>query len=182
VQTVLHMNVDNTLPEPPFDVAQAIVTDMSGAGALIEQYCNCLPSDYNCTSIRARRILATGGPSAIGLSGAMDVSVGQRTGTISAAQVNPVVIWIPTTLPSKTGRTFMPGVSEADIDEMVYTGPLLSALQDFGQYWSVGATLSLGSIAWTGAIYRRTANVSHGITNHRVSPVVGTQRRRLRPV
>lgn len=182
VQTVMHMNCDNTLPEPPFDVAQAIVDDMSIGGALVDLYCSALPSDYTATSLRARRILATGGPSAIKLATLFSVSVGQRSGTISSAQVNPVIIWIPTTLPSKTGRTFMPGVSEADIDEMVYDTPLIAALDALGAYWATGGTLTLGSIAWTGAVYRRALAASHGITNHRVSPVVGTQRRRLRPV
>ena len=182
VQTVLHVNCDNTLPEPPFDVAQALVDLFIGNGELVELYCGALPADYACTSFRARRILTAGGPSAIGLSSAMAVNSGARTGNISSAQVNPVIIWIPTTNPAKTGRTFMPGVSEADIDEMVYSSGLITALDAFGTYFEDGGTLPLGSIAWTGAIYRRALSASHGITNHRVSPVVGTQRRRLRPV
>jgi len=183
VQTVLHVNVENTLPEPPFDVATAIVEDFSGiGGGFADLWCDCLPSDYTATSLRARRILATGGPSAIALGSLWSTSTGQRTGTISSAQVNPVIIWIPTTLPSKTGRTFLPGVSEADIDEMVYDPSLLAAISVFGNFWAAGGTLSLGSIAWTGAIYRRALAAAHGITNYRISPVVGTQRRRLRPV
>jgi len=183
VQTVLHVNLDNTADEPPFDVADTIVQDFGvTVGTMIDAWNACLPADYSTSSMRARRILPTGGPSAIALGSLFSTNVGQRTGNVSSAQVNPVIIWITTTLPAKTGRTFLPGVSEADIDEMVYTAPLIAAIDAFGAYWETGGTLTLGSIAWTGAIYRRALSASHGITNHRISPVVGTQRRRLRPV
>jgi len=182
VQTVLHANVDNTSLVPPFSMADDLLQTFQGGAALTGLFQDCCPSDYTATSIRCRRVLATGGPSAIVLAGVWGGGTGGRAGTISSAQVNPVIVWIPLTNPAKTGRTFIPGVSEDDIDEMVYDPTLIAALDDFGQYWETGGTTTVFSMDWTGAILRRATNNSHGISNHRISPVVGTQRRRLRPV
>ena len=182
VQSVFHLGADNTGDEPPYDVAEAILTDLNGMGVFIDVWCALHPTAYLVTSMRCRRIKAAGGPTAIMLPGAMAASAGNRTGPISSAAVNPVIVWLTTINPAKPGRTFVVGISETDIDAMVYTAGWLTAADNLITAVMTPMTLSLGSIACSFGIYRRLLLQCNDISNGRVSPVVGTQRRRLHPV
>jgi len=181
VQNVFHLNVNLAGSPDPFVTADEICALFATSGEFCSEYVGCLPAGYEMSSMRARRILSAGGPTQIYLAGNIADTGGQRTGQVSATQVSPVVIWIAGVNPAKTGRTFLPGVSESDIDNNVYTGALLTAMDSFGDYWKAGGTLGGGS-TWAGAIYRRASASANDIANFRVSPVVGTQRRRLHPV
>lgn len=180
VQTVLNVALNNTLPDPPYDAAVAIADQFIAANEFVTKFTNCLPVDYNCTSIRVRRVSAGGGPTAIRLQGAMDQSEGQRTGNISSAQVCPLIIIIPTTAPSKTGRIFMPGVSEDDIDQMALTPGLIGELEALISYMNAGTSTAAGVVVF-GVLRRALALVDPWSAGY-ISPLIGTQRRRLRPV
>jgi hypothetical protein len=98
------------------------------------------------------------------------------------------MIWIPTTAPNKTGRLFFPGVSEDDIDDMVLDPTLVTAYQTFATTWIDGGTVG-GVDEYHGAVLRKSAPPppivpvsSDLIAFGQVSPLIGTQRRRLRPV
>jgi len=181
MQNVFHLNINLAGSPDPFTTANEICTLFATSGEFCSQYVGALPGGFETTSYRARRVLPTGGPTQIFLSANIADNNGTRSGQVSATQVSPVMIWITGVNPSKTGRTFLPCVSEDDIDENVYTSGLLTALNDFGNYWTAGGTLGGGS-AWAGAILRRATSSANDINNFRVSPVVGTQRRRLHPV
>lgn len=182
VQSVLHANVANTTDQNPFAMANELLLTFNAAGDGIELWCNMLPSDYQLTSARCRRILSAGGPTQIFLPATLHETIGQRAGLVSTAAANPLFIWLTTVRPAKTGRTFVPGVSETDIAEMVLASGLLTAMAAFGDYWRDGGTTITNAFNWTGAILRRELNGSDDITNYRVSPIIGQQRRRLRPV
>lgn len=180
VQTVLHTNLDNASLDSPFMAASAIATDMLAPGGSVALFLLALPSDYSPTSLRVRRVAPTGGPTSIRLAAFFPSPTGGRTGEISSAQVNPVVVWIPTTAPAKTGRVFLPGVSEADIDEMSLTQPLITAILAFANSW--GSPQTAGANTMTGCVFRRLPKLGDNIAAAYVSPLIGTQRRRLRPV
>jgi hypothetical protein len=180
VQNVLHAKVDIATPVNPFASALLLAQDISNNG-LSEKYLDALPSDYTATSLRVRKISGTGGPTAIVLATTWPGAVGIRAGEISSAQVNPLITWIPTEAPDKPGRTYMPGVSEDDIDQMALSGTLVGALQIFADAWVAGGTLG-GVDTWVGAIWRRVTSNIDAIFAGQVSPLIGTQRRRLHPV
>lgn len=182
VQTIMAINVNNTGSSNPFVMANDLLEEFNTASGFFELWCDCLPTAYDITSARCRRILATGGPTQIFLAANLIATTGTRTGGISTSGVSPLFIWLTTTRPTKTGRTFLPGVSESDIDSMVLSGGVLGAMNAFGQYFRDGGTIGGGSDTWTGSIYRRLLAAADDVTNFRVSPVIGNLRRRLRPV
>ena len=189
VQTVLNAHVDVTSAQNPYLTAEDLANTLNLMGGLMDVFCGACPSDYLASSLRVKRVYPTGGPTFIILASDLETSGGLRSGTISASQVNPVIVWITDLLPSVTGRTFIPGVSEADIDAMVYTSAFITAMTTFKDFWVAGGVLGDSGFAWEGAVYRR-AKVGPPIVPHtydligaaRISPVVGTQRRRLHPV
>jgi hypothetical protein len=181
VQTILHVGVDNDVSAAPFAVANAICVEFNGSAQLIEKFVDCLPEDYLMTSMRVRRVAPTGGPTQIYLQGNIDNYQGTRAGLIDVSSNCPLIIWLTTTNPSKTGRTFMPGVSESDIEEMRLDSALLAKLDLLGDYCVAGGTLASPAIDWKLHILRRASNVGNEVTNFRVSPIIGTQRRRQRP-
>lgn len=183
VQTVMHWQLDEPgSPSPPFQVAKDLGMTIAGAVNFAEKFCGALPEDYTMKSIRTRRVSDGGGPTHIVLQAGIATTTGQRTGSISSAQVCPMIIWIPTTSPDKTGRTFMPGVSEDDIDEMQIVSGLIAALEVVIDAYIAGGTTDVLSIPYQGAIYRRGGPTTDLVADGYVSPRIGTQRRRLIPV
>jgi hypothetical protein len=182
VQNIFHVNVNNVADDHPYTKALQVLNTLNGIGLFFAQWCNITPTSYLITSARCRRILSGGGPTAILLSGSLIDSSGNRTGNISSAQVNPVLVWITDPRPDKTGRTFVPGISETDIDAMVYIAAWITAVNIFITQITASFTLLVSADAANFGVYRRILNVSDSIDFGRISPVVGTQRRRLHPV
>jgi hypothetical protein len=182
VQNVLHVNVNNVSVINPYTEAEDILGSLDSVIDFFTVWCNALPADYRITSARCRRVLADGGPTAIMLAGSMATSVGARTGSIQAAQVNPVLVWLTTLRPNLPGKTFMPGLSETDCDDMVYTLGLTQKFDLLIAAIVAGFTLAGSGDAASFGIFRRVLGASDDIMAGRISPLVGTQRRRLRPV
>lgn len=182
VQTIWHVNVNNTGSTHPYTMAEDILATLDATVSFFDKWCDLLPTSYLITSARCRRILSGGGPTAILLGSALSDSSGNRTGNISSAQVNPVLVWITDPRPDRTGRTFVPGISETDIDAMVYTSPWIAVAQLFITALTGGFTTDTSGDSANFGVYRRILNVSDSIDFGRISPVVGTQRRRLHPV
>lgn len=131
VQTVQHVQLDIAVSLSAFVSARNIALDFAGGGGHIEKLLDCLPSDYVATSIRVKKVGGAGGPTAIVLGSGFATTAGQRIGNISSAQANPLIIWIPATAPDKTGRLFLPGVSEDDIEDMALEATLIAACDTF---------------------------------------------------
>lgn len=182
VQNVLHVNVDNTTSANPYTVAEKLLETLNGTVDFYEDWCLATPVDYRITSARARRVLATGGPTAVMLATAMGASEGQRAGSIQAAQVNPVLVFLTTIRPNRPGRVFIPGLSENDCDDMTYESGLITAFNTLITTIVTGFTLDTLAFAANFAILRRSLSASDDISAGRISPLIGTQRRRLRPV
>ena len=180
VQTVLHVTGNNTVGQPAYFRAKDICDQIILAGELLIKYVDCLPSDYKGSSVRVRRVSAGGGPTAVALASTWSQQDGSRTGHVSSAQVCPLIIWIPTDSPNKVGKTFMPGVAEGDIDEMQLDPVLISALEDFILYLVNGFALTADLMK--GSVYRKATHVGDPFDAGRVSPLIGTQRKRLHPV
>jgi len=181
VQNILHVNVEVAVVNP-YETARELLLQMNAAGAVQELWVNMLPVDYTMTSLRARRILPTGGPTAIILQDSLYEQGGQRAGEISVASNAPLIIWLPTTDPAKTGRTFLPGVSETDIANGVLDSGLITDIQAFMTLWVTGDTFNT-SDTWQGAIKRKgPPQTAATLFAGRISPIVGNQRRRQKPI
>lgn len=181
VQNVFAINVNNTGSTNPFVMANDLLEEFNQAGGLISLWMLINCADYELTSARCRRILSAGGPTQIYLSSTLIETVGQRAGDVATSSLSPLFVWLTTTRPTKTGRTFVPSVSETDVNQNTLSSGLLGAMGDFGDFFRDGGAVGGGSDTWTGAVYRRALSASDDVTNYRVSPIVGTQRRRLRP-
>lgn len=180
VQNVIHVATDDGNYGNPFEGAIEVANGLNAVSGFVYEWCNALPVQYSITSLRVRRVLPTGGPTYIVLANSLLEKDGQRSGNISSAQVNPVLVWITTPRPNRPGRTFLPGVSETDIDAMTYTSGLIGAFNALIGVMTSSITVGTGTGDFV--IYRRNLNTADDITYGRISPLVGTQRRRLKPV
>lgn len=180
VQTVFHVDYNNTSSQPPFFAAKDIAEQLSAAGEFVALFTDGLPGSYFVTSMRVRRVGPTGGPTAIVLAGAMAQSQGTLATEISSAQVNPLIILIPTIASNKTGRIFMPGVPEDEIADMVLSPALVTTYQALIAYMVAGTTIAGGAVAF--GVMRRATKVVDILDAGYVSPLIGTQRRRLHPI
>jgi hypothetical protein len=182
VQNVMHVNVDNSSSVNPYAIAEDVLETLNNTVQFFAAWCEALPGDYRITSVRCRRVLGTGGPTAISLGAVLDQSVGQRAGSIQAAQVNPVLIFLTTLRPNRPGKVFLPGLSETDCDDMTYTAGIVAAFTALIDKVVTGFTLDNNSFAASFGVRRRGTGLSDDISAGRISPLIGTQRRRLRPV
>jgi hypothetical protein len=188
VQTVQHVQATIAVPVNPFASALLIAQDLEANG-INDLWLGMLPDDYKVTSLRVRKVSGAGGPTAILTQAQLGTFQGTRSGPISSAQANPLIVWIPTTSPDKTGRVFLPGVGEPDIDQMILIGALITEMQAFIAGWIAGGTLG-GVDSYRGVVYRRARPLevppvvasTDVIFAGQVSPLIGTQRRRLHPV
>jgi hypothetical protein len=185
VQTVQHMQASEAADAGAYVTALNIISP-TNFDDINEAFMGCLPASYQLTSVRCRRVFPAGGPTAVVLANNYSLSAGQRAADISAAQVNPVVLWIAGTLESRLGKLFLPGVAEDDIDNMALAASLLTDIQIFINAWIAGFLISADN--YSGSIATRSPSSPYNVTAVReilygqVSPLIGTQRRRLRPV
>lgn len=178
-QTVLNIRVDPSGAADLWTLTLDVISSLIQPDELVDTFCQCLPQDWDGSSLRVRQI-STPGPSGFASAAEWPNQNGYRTGNISSAQVNPVCIWIPTIEPNKTGRTFLPGISETDLEEMVFQGDYPGAVGGFMAKFAAGGSGALQS--WAGVVYRRATNVGDLVQGGYLSPHIGTQRRRLTPV
>lgn len=164
----------------PVQMATALGTALQVA--FLDAYVACLPVSYVMTSLKLKRVSLPGGPTVVVIFGPTDFN-GQRTGKVSTTSAGPVILaqGVRTTK-FLTGKIFLPGVSETDIDENVFTGALLTVLNAFIDVLKVPITLAggLGEAEYT--LYDRKLKVNYAATNYKVSLKPGTQRRRLVPI
>jgi len=178
-QTILHANVDTTSSPDIWSATLDTANQLISSGGMMEALTDALPQDWIGSSLRVRQV-DPGGPS-VYLSASLWVNQnGQRSGGITSAQVNPCCIWIPTTSPTKTGRTFLPGVTDTDCNAMVYDPAFITAVNAFMANYIGGGTGT--DITWSGCVFRRATGFGDAIQGSYLSPHVGTQRRRLTPV
>lgn len=185
VQTVQHVVGDEVTSPNPFERAKAII-NVINFDPVNDAFLAMIPAPYTLTSVRCRRVYPTTGPTAIVLGPVYTNQTGQRTGEISSAQANPVILWITDTNPANLGKLYIPGVSETDISNMALVAGLVADIDSFVSVWIAGITVS--GVNYFGAKAVRQTVSPYAVINAerieygQVSPLIGTQRRRLRPV
>jgi hypothetical protein len=76
----------------------------------------------------------------------------------------------------------MPGVAAGDLDENLLSGGIVTALETFAAIFRDGFTTTSPAYLTQGSVLRRALHTADDISQFRVSPVIGNQRRRQKPV
>ena len=176
-ENVLHFRID---PEPaanPFDTATALLVALNATFKPL--WLAMLPADYTLDAIICRRLGPTGGPYAID-DYQPGAEVGSRSGESVSEQLCPCVTLIPPMGTKSAGRCFLPAVTKTDIQLNVYTNGYRTAVSNFFTPAIAGFSVSGGTA--TLAIFSRKTNTSSNIATFNLSPALGYQRKRARPI
>lgn len=110
-------------------------------------------------------------------------NVGLRGAAMSVSALAPVLIHYPVNLKIGRGRTFLPGIAEADVEDGVFTdgfrGAVTSALSTL--FDPLTLTGGGGPTATFGLLSRKGTPHFVAIPNTILSENLGTMKRRMRP-
>lgn len=176
-ENVIYLRLD---PEPsanPYDTANAMLIALNSTFKPL--WLNMLPNDYFLDAIVCRRVGPTGGPYAIADYQA-STEGGQRGADSVSEQLCPCVSLIPPMGVKSAGRVFLPAVSKVEIQLNVYTAGYRTAVSNFFTPLIAGFSVSGGTA--TLAIFSRKLNTSSNVSTFNLSPALGYQRKRARPI
>lgn len=184
VQNVFHLELNNVGPISSFAVADDILRTLIDTVDFPTVFNTMTPLTYQMTSLRCRRAAPTGAPTVIILGDGGSSFVGTRAGTLIAQSNCAVALFYSTTSPGHIGKCFIPGLTEDDcINGLLASG----FVGDFDTNWRnfFNTPFDLDTHAFTvnwSILHRGPPASTHLIEDIRLSPKVGTQRRRLNPV
>lgn len=138
-----------------------------------------MPDTYSLEAILARRIGPTPGEYAI-VDYAPNTEVGTRGSGCVANQLCPCVTLIPVMGHKSAGRVFLPSVSAAQIVLNIFQAGYKTAVSNFFTP-AIAFTSFLGGNVQL-CIFSRKLNISYEISSFQLSPVLGYQRKRGRPI
>jgi len=176
---ILHYNFDdggyNTTAEAGNALVQRWITVSRGA------WLNMLPNVTSLLSVKGRKATGVGGFEAAAIMAAG--VVGTRAGEISASGINPVLIHYPVNAIRGRGKTFLPGLREADANGGVFTANFTAAVEAnkataFSDLVLVGGG---GPTATFRVRQRNPPGSSWAVLDTFLSDQIGQQRRRQRP-
>lgn len=145
----------------------------------LTRFLNCCSDNFNLTTLAARRI-SNGGGNTYQHRFPSDGLAGNVASPFHANQGSGCVIWIGSDEPENTGRNFIPGVPESFLENARWNSTAYTAYNAFIAFHLAGFT---GSAAdWSPVIYTRVGSTWQDMEHGYLSPKVGTQRRRERPV
>jgi len=142
---------------------------------------NALSLHTQLLSYKSRKATGGGGFEAVKLGAGGDI--GARTGDLSASGLAPIVRLLTNTVPPKSGRIFLPGVSDDDCTDGYCTAAFFTVLQGLADVLDDPITLvGGGAPVATPVLFSRTPVIA-SITISPAVPVswLGTQRKRQRP-
>lgn len=148
---------------------------------MMTEWCAMLPTDYHIHGFKARRVNNTGGPTASKPKTGVDGGRGENA-LLSGS--GPVIIgnffngenW-------KTTRIFVPGVAIDDVVGNSFSVGLIGAVDDFIDKYKLPVSVVADGKVWSPGSYKRVAPFTFNvIDSYSPSLIVGTQRRRYRPI
>lgn len=140
-----------------------------------------LPDQVTIMSLKARKATGTGGFEAVQLLSSGNV--GTRSGGISASGLNPVLIHFPNDHRKGRGKTFLPGVREADVSAGVFADAFVTAVNTAAPTLFADLVLAGGG-APTAEFVVKSNVAPAGFWSEQttiLSDMLGQQRRRQRP-
>lgn len=160
-----------------FDTANDLVTALNSTFKSL--WLGMLPPDYTLDAIMVRQA----GPltaSYASVDYAPVTEVGALGGGSTAQQLCPCVTLIPPMGVKSAGRVFLPAVANTMMNLNVPAPAYLTAIGAFFNPAIAGFSVSGGTASI--AIYSRKLNTSSEVSTFNLSPVIGYQRRRARPI
>jgi len=138
-----------------------------------------LPDNYTLESILARRIGPTPGEYAI-----VDYEAGSQPGTNGSgcvgAQLCPCVTLIPPMGVKSAGRVFLPSIGLTKLNLNVFLASYVTAVNNFFNPAIVFSSFAGGNVQL--CIFSRKLNSSSEVSSFHLSPLIGYQRKRARPI
>jgi len=180
VQNVFHYRFEDSGFSTTKSAAEALQVAWNNANRIT--WLTILPSDYTIKSYKGGRVSGGGGFEAFTPISAGTV-VGARAGTQSATALNPVIVNAPLDETARgRGKKFLPGISETDIEDGVFTAAYKTAVASALVTLLDDITLTGGG-APTARYGWVKANGTFVLAGKVwLSMNLGTQRRRMRPV
>lgn len=182
VENVLHFysGILASSATPELDAQDLINTWIADVQAL---YLACCPSDYSLGGYKAKRVNNTGGPTFVA-----PVSVltpGTYATAVAATGVGPLITGnyydAGAVKPSwRTTRIFLPGQPLGSLVDDEWQAPMPARVASMCSVLNM--TLSTGPNQWAYAAWSRAHAVDYVIVGMELSFLVGTQRRRYKPV
>lgn len=132
-------------------------------------------------SYKSRRATGGGGFEAVVLGTGADV--GTRAGDLSASGLAPLIRFITNVVPPKSGRLFLPGISDNDCNDGFLAAGYATALQNLANVLDDPITLAGGGAPTATPVLFTHQPIEDSITISPAVPVswLCTQRRRQRP-
>jgi len=176
-ENVIHYRLNPDPGTNGFDTANDLLIALNST--FISLWLDMLPPDYVLSAILARQIGPVGGNYAT-----IDYEEGTQPGTrgteAASQQLCPCITLIPGIGIKSAGRIFLPAVDKADYS-------MNSPSVGFGIAVNAFMTPSIAGFSVAGgtasiAIFSRKLNTSNEVVTYHLSPVIGYQRKRARPI
>jgi len=113
VQNIFHYRIDDDSYANRLLAAKGLIDGFLADGRETE-YLDMVPDAYQMMSIKARRVTNGGGPEWIDTS--MASTPGNAGAGLQMSGAGPVIIWFTDGGPRRTGKTYLPGISNANIN------------------------------------------------------------------
>lgn len=184
VQNVMHISIENGAARSAFAEADDIARTLVDTNNFWTVWLSCLPSSYRALSLRCRRVNPVHAATVILLAPTGSPGLGARSGEISSQSNAPIADLFNATDARRIGKIFMCGISETDIAGGVYTSSFITAFQtNYVNFFNQTFVGDLSSDDFNFCIFNNLKTPkSIVISDVRLSPLLGTMRRRLRPV
>jgi hypothetical protein len=184
VQNVMHIQSANAGARSAFAQADDIARTLTDTNAFWSTWLSMCCASYRALSLRVRRVDPVHAATVILLAPGGSLGLGTRSGEISSQSNAPVADLFNSVDARRIGKIFIPGISETDIAGGVYTGAYITAFAtNWLPYFNATYTTDLGADEFGFGIYAKLKSPKFIFTSDvRLSPLLGTQRRRLRPV
>jgi len=176
---VLHFSVAETGAFRPDEYADAMLTSFEGD--IYPPLLDCLSTTVHIASAMAKRVTG-GGSVAVTHTYALADFPGTRAGEIGNSSEN-IVVEFPVLLNAKnvSGKMFISGILDSDIENNEFADTIKTRANAVGTTLLSTFTMASGHGDYHYVVYNRATGFFASPTWRRLSPVVGSQRRRLRP-
>lgn len=172
---ILHYESSVANSVNPLQQGQNLVT--AWIASMQPSYLGCLPQNYTLVGYKSRRVNNTGGPHYIAASAG---TVGLVAVDASNSALAPCVIFSYTDGTHwHSGRHFMPGIADTQIDNNALTAPAIALYATLNGLWTT--PLANGGDTFDFRIWSPKNNVVYPVVGEVVSGKPGIQNRRLRP-
>lgn len=177
VENVIALQSDEANNAAPGNQAEKLITIW--IATCKTAYLAMLPDDYKLKGFRARRVNNTGGPTAA----RPQDDPGTRGADAVVSGAGPVLIGSYfDTLDWKSSRFFVPSIAAGDVVGNTFDAALVAACNAFAVFLKDPLPADGDGHVWTPGVWRRTATEFSELNSVIMSLIVGTQRRRYRPI